>query len=88
MKPDSQQTDAAPVEEVGGTQESGLWPDGVANVEKGKTYRREVELDDGSTVEADVTVTGITEFVGPDGEPNGGYAVAYTFDNPNLDGGV
>lgn len=74
----------APVDRVGGNQENGPWPAGVEEIVEGKAYRRPVVLDDGSTGEREVTVTGVNDVLDQDGVPTGGYAVTFQYDGGTL----
>lgn len=76
----------APVDAVGGTQEKGPWPADVEEIVEGNTYRRPVQLADGSVQELDVTVTGIVRH-GLRADPDeDGYSVAIAYDDPTGGG--
>lgn len=77
-----------PVEQVGGPQEEGPWPDSVEEIAEGKAYNREVHatnfdsngnLIEEKTTTVEVTVTNIVDL------GNDGYAVGYTY--PDQFGG-
>lgn len=76
----------APVERVGGTQESGPWPEAVEEIVAGKAYRRPVTLSDGTTQEVQVDVTGVGDILADDGTPTGGATVTYQFEDPTGGG--
>lgn len=77
----------APVERVGGTQEEGPWPSEVEEIAEGKAYNRPVRLADESVQEVEVTVTSVVQMQDQFGNGTDGYAVAFQFDDPTLDGG-
>lgn len=76
----------APVEAVGGSRDNGPWPKDVDEIVQGETYKRRVELDDGSVQEVQVTVTEVVEIPGEAG--GAGYAVTFQYDDPTTDGGA
>jgi hypothetical protein len=78
----------APVEDVGGPQSEGPWPSDVEAVAEGDQPKRPVRLNDDSTQEVTVTVTAVNQLTRDDGEETDGYAVAYQYDDPTLDGGA
>lgn len=70
-----------PVEKVGGTQEEGPWPTTVDEIDAGEVHSRPVTLADESVGTVEVTVTDTIE------RGDGTAAVAFTYDDPTLDGG-
>lgn len=76
----------APVNDVGGRQDSGPWPSDVEEIVEGKAYRRPVRLADGTTQEVQATVTSIQQVTDSAGDPTTGYAVSYVYDDPTTDG--
>lgn len=78
----------APVDAVGGTQEGGPWPDGVDEIVEGNSYRRPVQLADGTTQELQVTVTKVIRHGFREDSEADGYSVSYQFDDPTTGGGV
>lgn len=77
----------APVEDVGGTQVEGPWPEGVEEIVEGNQYDRRVELSDGSVQTVNVTVTRVEQIVRSDGTETDGYIVRAEYDDPTLGGG-
>lgn len=86
MNQPTREVDAAPTEQAGGTKSRGVWPEGVEELRTGDTHTRPVELSDGTVQELEVTVTQILEMLDEDGNPNGGYAVSYQYDDPTAGG--
>lgn len=76
----------APVDAVGGPQEQGPWPADVDEIVEGNSYRRPVQLADGSVQELEVTVTRVERFGLREDAKEDGYSVAYTYDDPTLGG--
>lgn len=76
----------APVDAVGGTQADGPWPKDVEEIVEGNSYRRPVELADGTIQEVQVTVTQVVRH-GLRADPDeDGYSVSYTYDDPTQGG--
>lgn len=62
----------APVDHVGGTQESGPWPEGVDEIVEGEQYDRIVTAEDGTEEVRTVTVTDVIQVADTDG-----YVITY-----------
>jgi len=81
-----QRSDKAPVDHVGGPQTDGPWPSEVEEIARGEAYNRPVELADGSTQEATVTVSEIQQLIRDDGTETDGYVVVQQYDDPTIGG--
>ena len=70
--------DKAPVESVGGNQDSGPWPKELEEIAVDDRLKRPFE-EDGEVVEREVVIEGIDQIVRPDGTETDGYVVRSRF---------
>ena len=80
----SQEVDNAPVEQIGGPQSQGPWPDDLQEIATGEAYQRPVELSDGTLQQIPVTVTSIEQIIRRDGTETDGYIVTQHYDDPSI----
>lgn len=78
----------APVDDVGGRQDSGPWPSDVQEIAEGKVYNRPVQVGEGQLVDLDVTVKSVDPIIRDDGTETDGYVVSYEYDDPTAGGGI
>jgi hypothetical protein len=71
--------DTAPVEQVGGTKETGPWPEEVAEIARDDRLRRPLPNGNGEVEEREVIVKNIQQIVDSQGIETDGYAVAMQY---------
>lgn len=78
------QVNAAPVDDVGGTQDVGPWPDSIEEIAVDDRLQRPVTLEDGTVEEREVVVTDLQQMIRDDGTETDGYTVAYQVSDPTI----
>jgi len=69
----------APVDDVGGTQDTGPWPTNLEEIAVDDRLQRPVRLEDGTTEVREIVITDVQQIIRDDGTPTDGYVVAHQY---------